>query len=131
MNDSLENLAKRIFSKNNLLLSGILFIFGFLFLILGIRIRTVIGVLGCVQMFAAVLLAIVGFVTMRRRTRQLTAALREFSFCSESATRAAVLNFPAPMAVTTTGGAIQWYNDRFLEMTGRKRENFFGAPCGR
>ncbi len=126
MNDSLENLAKRIFSKNNLLLSGILFVFGFLFLILGIRIRAVIGVLGCVQMFAAVLLAAVGFVTMRRRTRQLTAALREFSFCSESATRAAVLNFPAPMAVTTIGGAIQWYNDRFLEMTGRKRENFFG-----
>ena len=79
MNDSLENLAKRIFSKNNLLLSGILFVFGFLFLILGIRIRTVIGVLGCVQMFAAVLLAAVGFVTMRRRARLLPCASFPFA----------------------------------------------------
>ena len=80
--------------------------------------------LAVLQMIVAAVYCVAGLILAQKRKQQLVAQLENFSFCSEAVTRAAVLNFPSPMAVTTVGGAIQWYNYRFQEMVGR--ENLFG-----
>ncbi len=124
MNDSMEGLAKRIFLKNSLLVSGVFFAFGLLFFFFSWGHPGNLWMLAVLQMIVAAVYCVAGLILVQKRKQQLVAQLENFSFCSEAVTRAAVLNFPSPMAVTTVGGAIQWYNYRFQEMVGR--ENLFG-----
>ena len=85
----------------------------------------ILKVLGIAEVLTAVVVAVFGVVLSERRKKSLLKNLENFSYCTEKATRAAVLSFPSPMVITDLQGSVQWYNQRFETMLGT--EEVYGA----
>lgn len=45
--------------------------------------------------------------------------VEELGFCLNGTTGEEVINFPAPLVITSIGGSINWYNQKFKEMVGQ------------
>ena len=117
-------MRRRIFAEESLWLVIGFFLFGVLTLLLAGRHQNDLRLLGFVEILMAIAAVVIGVFASRRKKRILVERLESFSFCTEAATRAAVLTFPAPMVVTDISGSVQWYNQRFQTMLGR--EEMFG-----
>ncbi len=120
MNKGLKGMRRRIFATESLWIVIGFLVFGVLTFLLGNRQDNGWKILGFVEILVALVVGIIGILLSHRRKQSLLELLENFSFCTESATRAAVLPFPSPMVVADTEGVIQWYNERFQTMLGRE-----------
>ncbi len=120
VNRGFKVLRRRTFWKESLYVAVGFFVFGLMTFSLTWGKPGRIWILGVVEVLFAAGISIGGFFLAGRRKRAVMERLETFSFCAEGATRAAVLNFPTPMVVTTIDGAVQWYNLKFQEMVGRQ-----------
>ncbi len=120
MNKGLKGMRRRIFVKESLWIIIVFFLLGTLTLSLAENQEVHWKVLGVVEFLVALVVTVVGILFSRRKKRILIEQLDYFSFCTEEATRTAVLTFPSPMVVADVHGGIQWYNRKFQDMLGRE-----------
>lgn len=73
---------------------------------------------GYIQIGAAVLLAIYGFVYSGRIKKSFSEYVKMVTSQREGMSSDAISKFPLPMAVLQINGQISWYNDLFSEMLG-------------
>ena len=120
MNKGFKGMRRRIFMTESLWIVIGFLVFGILTFLLGDRQKSCWMVLGTSEILVALTVMVVGILLSRRRKKKLLEQMEEFSFCTESATRTAVLTFPSPLVVADIHGVIQWYNERFQDMIGRE-----------
>ena len=113
-----------MFAEDGLWLVLGFLVFGVLTLVFAEKYQKDLRILAVLEMVFAVVSCVVGVFVARRKKQVLLERLESFSFCTEAATRAAVLTFPAPMVVTDAEGVVTWYNARFQLML--NREEMFG-----
>ncbi len=124
MNKGLQEMRRRIFAEESLWpVMGFLF-FGMITLFMAERYQRNFRLLGFAAIVVSIVVAFLGVFSSRRKKRRLLETLTSFSFCTEAATRAAVLAFPTPMVVADLAGKVQWYNETFQKMLGK--EELFG-----
>lgn len=88
-----------------------------------IGIFTIITAFLNMYVFLSGLIVTVGLIIFEafRYTRHKKIFLQyveELGFCLNGTTGEEVINFPAPMVITSIGGSITWYNQKFKEMIG-------------
>ncbi len=119
-NKSLLSIGRKYFFRYRLLGAAGFLLFGILSLLLEWRNYNAVSVIGILEILAGLGIGISGFLLSDRQQKSMVGELENFSYCMESVTRTAVLNFPSPLVVVSIGGAIQWYNRSFAQMVGRE-----------
>ena len=73
---------------------------------------------GSVQLAAAVVISVAGFILSRRHKKSFADFVNMITSQKEGMSSDAISKFPLPMAVLQINGQISWYNDLFAEMLG-------------
>ncbi len=120
MSKGLKGMRRRIFLKEFLWIVLVFLIFGGLMISQSILRGDAWRIMGYMQLGFAGVVVVVGIISSIRRKKLLIEQLGDFSFCTEMATRTAVLTFPSPMVIADVQGVIQWYNKAFSAMVGRE-----------